>query len=368
MWKKCIAALCAVTFFVSTPGSARCVAAGSAADASNAKGAALIDLDSGRLLFGKDADKRLPMASTTKIMSALLTLEQTQLDAPFVVDETAIRVEGSSMGLRKGDTVTLRALVYGMLLPSGNDAANAAAVRIAGSQAAFVQRMNDRAEELGLENTHFVTPSGLDDEAHYSTARDMALLAREALSNPDFADICSQSTAKVRFGAPPYDRWLKNHNKLLTYRDDVFGVKTGFTKTAGRCLVSAARQGEVGLVAVTLGCGDDWGVHSTLYDTYFAKAERKTLDLPQLTIPVAGAAPLETEWAQKELTLLRDETPDIRITMTPMLFAPVQKGRVVGMAQVVSQGEVIAQIPLTAKEAITVPREKPKGWRGWFWK
>ena len=226
-----------------------------------AKGAVVLDASNGRVLFAQNANGRLPMASTTKIMTALLALEQPDLDEPFVVDPTAIRVEGTSMGLKEGDTVTLRALAHGMLLPSGNDAANAAAVRIAGSKDAFAGRMNERARELGLEDTHYVTPSGLDADGHYSSAYDLAILAAYALENPDFREICCKESAKVEYGNPPYGRWLKNHNKLLGLYPYAIGVKTGYTDDAKRCLVTAAQKDGVTLVAVTLAAQDDFNTH-----------------------------------------------------------------------------------------------------------
>lgn len=146
------------------------------------------------------------------------------------------------MGLKEGDTVTLRTLAHGMLLPSGNDAANAAAVRIAGSKDAFAELMNEKARELGLEDTHYVTPSGLDADGHYSSAYDLAILAAYALENPDFREICCKESAKVEFGNPPYGRWLKNHNKLLNLYPYAIGVKTGYTDDAKRCLVTAAQK------------------------------------------------------------------------------------------------------------------------------
>lgn len=331
--------------------------------ADQAKGAAVIDAESGRLLFAKDAEKKLPMASTTKIMTAMLTLEQTDLDAPFTVDKNAIRVEGSSMGLREGDTVTLRALAYGMLLPSGNDAANAAAVRIAGTKERFAALMNERAGELGLSDTHFVTPSGLDDSMHYSTAYDMALLAREALQNSDFSEICAKSSAKVQYGNPPYDRWLKNHNKLLTYYPGTVGVKTGFTDTAGRCLVSAAEKNGIRLIVVTLGCPDDWNVHMKLYDACFAKARRQAVELPQLEIPVAGRAPLRTQWNGSEATALEGEALEVTVTAEPFLFAPVEKGRAVGQAVVCSKGVEVARFDLTAAEDAVLPEPEKPWWK-----
>jgi len=195
-----------------------------------AKACIVMEVQTGRVLFAQNEHERLPMASTTKIMTALITLEQPDLDAVFEVDANAIRVEGSSMGLRDGDKVSLRALAAGMLLPSGNDAANAAAIRISGSIPDFIGKMNQKAEELGMRDTSFETPSGLDGENHYSTAFDMAILTRAALQNDHFVSICSQYRMRASFGNPPAPRWMLNHNKLLNYYEGAFGVKTGFTK------------------------------------------------------------------------------------------------------------------------------------------
>lgn len=329
--------------------------------AEQAKSAAVIEADSGCLLFGKDQDKRLPMASTTKIMSALLTLEQDGLDIPFTVDKDAIRVEGSSMGLREGDTVTLRALAYGMLLPSGNDAAGAAAVRIAGTKERFADLMNQRAEELDLANTHFVTPSGLDDKEHYSTAYDMALLAREALQNGEFAEICRKSSAKIQYGNPPYDRWLTNHNKLLKYYPGTVGVKTGFTDRAGRCLVSAAQRDDMTLIVVTLGCPDDWNTHMKLYDACFSKLRRRTVALPADPIPVAGAGFAAVQWDGWDVTAPADEPLELTVAREPFLFAPVEAGRVVGKGVVKAGGAVVGEFTLRATESVTLP-DPPKSW------
>lgn len=187
----------------------------------SAKAAVVISADTGEVIYAHNAAEKLPMASTTKIMTTLLCLESGGLYDEFTVDSEAIKVEGSSMGLREGDTVTKYALCCGMLLPSGNDAANAAAVKISGSIEKFAELMNKRAREMGLSKTYFVTPSGLEGEGHGSSAADMALLAREALKNDIFREICSQTSLKLRFGDPPYERWLKNTNRLLTDRKSV---------------------------------------------------------------------------------------------------------------------------------------------------
>ena len=183
----------------------------------SAVSAIMIEANTGTVLFSKNEKEHRQIASTTKIMTALLTLEAGEPGKEFEVDPTAIKVEGTSMGLREGDIVTRRALCYGMLLPSGNDAANAAAVNISGSKLQFAKLMNKRAEEIGMNDTNFVTPSGLDADGQYSCAYDLALLTREAMNNKDFADICALSKAKVAFGNPVNERWLVNSNKLLIH-------------------------------------------------------------------------------------------------------------------------------------------------------
>ena len=230
--KKTVAAW-AVLLVLMQPAAALCLATGEDLEV-GAAAAIVMEAETGEVLFSQDIHRQLPMASTTKIMTAWLTLEQPDLWREFTVDDDAIRVEGSSMGLQAGDAVTLYALAAGMLLASGNDAAGAAAVGISGSMAAFAGEMNRRAAMLGMNNTHFVTPSGLDAEGHYSTAYDMALLARAALQNPLFAEIAASRRMTVCYGQPPYPRSLLNHNRLLSLYGDAIGVKTGFTKKAGR--------------------------------------------------------------------------------------------------------------------------------------
>ena len=236
--KKQTAAILLTAALVAQPAAAQCLITGEDYGV-GASAAIVMEAQSGEVLFAQNIHEQLPMASTTKIMTALLTLERQDLQEEFTVDDTAILTEGTSMGLQKGDTVTLYALAVGMLLSSGNDAAGAAAVRLCGSLADFAREMNRRAASLGMNNTHFVTPSGLDAEDHYSTAYDMALLARAALQNPLFAEIVAARRLTVWYGQPPYARSLLNHNRLLSLYGDAIGVKTGFTKKAGRCLVSA---------------------------------------------------------------------------------------------------------------------------------
>ena len=243
----------------------------------SAVSAIVIEADTGTALWEKNADEHRAMASTTKIMTALLTIEAGGLDREFTVDPLAILVEGTSMGLREGDRVSRRDLLYGILLPSGNDAANAAAVSVSGSIGAFVELMNSRAQELGLSNTHFVTPSGLDADGHYTTARDLAKLAAFAMKNEVFREVAACKSAEVEFGNPPYKRTLYNSNKMLRRYDGAIGVKTGFTRAAGRCLVSAAERNGRTVIAVTLNDPDDWNDHIALLDDAFSRYSEVTL-------------------------------------------------------------------------------------------
>jgi D-alanyl-D-alanine carboxypeptidase/D-alanyl-D-alanine carboxypeptidase (penicillin-binding protein 5/6) len=328
-----------------------------------AKAAIVMEARTGRVLFAQNEHEKLPVASTTKIMTALLALEQPDIDAVFEVAPDAIRVEGTSMGLLEGDRASLRTLAAGMLLSSGNDAANVTAVRISGSLPAFSEKMNERARSIGMENTSFITPSGLDAENHYSTAYDMALLARAALNNPDFVDICSQYRMRVSYGNPPYNRWLQNHNRLLSSYDGVFGVKTGFTRKSGRCLVSAAARDGVELIVVTLSCPDDWNTHRGLYDRFFKELTLKNLaaDIPEMTIPVAGG----TDASVPAVTFEESNIPvlvsgsDIRyeIALPPFVYAPVAEGQYLGEARIFLDGERVSTLSLIAGNQVTLLHE-----------
>lgn len=340
------------------------------AQAVGAAAAVVMEAESGVLLFAQNADKRLPMASTTKIMTALLTLEAENLDLPFVVDDAAIRVEGSSMGLTTGDTVTLRALAGGMLTASGNDAANAAAVRVAGGLPAFVAMMNSRAAALGMGNTHFANPSGLDAKEHYSTATDLAKLTRAALQNPAFAEMCAARRLTLHFGNPPYDRSLLNHNRLLSLYPPAIGVKTGFTREAGRCLVSAARKGDVTLIAVTLGCGDDWNVHQQLYEQHFPLVQRVAIaPIQGLTLPVVGGVkdfvPVQQQGAFS-YSQPKGTPRQVKQTIFAPQFAysPIKKGDILGKIVYDIDNEYLGEAMLTATEDIlTAPPAKRPWWR-----
>ena len=338
-----------------------------------AKAAVVISADTGEVIYSLDHNEKLPMASTTKIMSALLCIESGGLDEPFVVDSDAIRVEGSSMGLQEGDIVTKYALCCGMLLPSGNDAANAAAVEIAGSIEDFAQLMNDRAMEIGLSKTYFVTPSGLEGEGHGSSAYDMAVLASVALRNEVFRDICSSESIKLEFGNPPYTRWLSNTNKLLSLYGGTYGVKTGFTDEAGRCLVSACERDGKNLICVTLNDRNDWNDHMSLYDYCFGRVSTVEPQLPQdITLELAGSDQDKIKVTAAELpspvTVGSEEACELsyKIISPPFVYAPVRVGDELAELSISCNGREIRRIPLTAAENADLKASVPKKKKGFF--
>jgi D-alanyl-D-alanine carboxypeptidase/D-alanyl-D-alanine carboxypeptidase (penicillin-binding protein 5/6) len=332
----------------------------------SAKAAILIDADSGRVLFEKNKDDKRPVASTTKIMTTLLLLESGDLDTEFTVDPVAIQTEGSSMGLQEGDIVSKRDLAYGMMLPSGNDAANATAYLLGGDLSGFAKMMNDKAAALGLTSTHFITPSGLHSPNHYSTAYDMAMLTREAMENEVFRDIAATESIKIEYGNPPYGRWLSNSNKLLTLYDFCTGIKTGFTDEAGRCLVSSASKDGVNLIAVTLFAPDDWNDHIKMFDYGFAATHNKTLDVDigKPAVNVAGGTSEKVSLKLKNApTLLEidgEEEPqiDCKILVPGYVFAPVKSGETVGKAQFIADGKVFDTVDLIAEKDIPADTKK----------
>lgn len=333
----------------------------------SAKSAAVMNYDTGELVFSKNAFEKRAMASTTKIMTALLTIEAGDLDRKFTVDSMAIRVEGTSMGLKEGDIVTRRALCYGMLLPSGNDAANAAAVSVSGSIAEFARLMNKRAAEIGMKDSSFVTPSGLDAEGHFTTAYDMALLTREALQNETFREICTASTMTLEYGNPPYSRTLTNLNKLIDVYDGCIGVKTGFTDNAKRCLVSAAKREDVTVIAVTLNASDDWNDHGKMLDYGFSEIRPHNIDAHTFALEAVGGE-FDTVNAvpEKRLTLgLTDVSARkirIKYYLPDFVYADISKGDVLGTAYVYCGDILIDEIKLLADTDCRKVQDNKNAW------
>ena len=272
--RQAAAALCAAAFFLGAAGISSAAQLAPPPQVS-AKSAALLDGMTGECLYAKNGNQRALIASTTKIMTGLLVCEAGELDRTVTVPDAAVGLEGSSMYLKKDETLTRRDLLYGMMLHSGNDAALTLAISVSGSEAAFVRQMNLRARALGLTQTHFANPHGLDSGENYSTALDLAHLAQAALQNAQLRAVVSTKTAVCA------GRTLTNHNKLLWRYDGCIGVKTGYTRHAGRILVSAAERDGRMLIAVTISDPDDWRDHTALLDYGFAVLGRDTHVYPQ---------------------------------------------------------------------------------------
>lgn len=316
--------------------------------------AVLYEPESGRVLFEKDAHTPRAMASTTKLMTALLAAENAEPDRDVVVTKEAVMVEGSALGLRAGDHISMRDLVTGLLLESGNDAANVIAVTLAGSLPAFADIMNRRAAQLGMEHSVFVTPSGLDQENHSACAYDMALLGAEVMRHPELAAICATKQTVIEMGNPKRKVTVTNHNKLLSLYGPAVGMKTGFTKKSGKCLVSAAEQDGVRLIAVTLNGGDYWNDHIKLYEYGFGQVEKAALEMPSLApVPVAGGMTGQVDVQMETppaVTLLKGEAAQVVCTVErePFVWAPVTGDQILGWVSYRLGERELCRLPLTA--------------------
>lgn len=332
-----------------------------------AKAVALVNADTGEVLFTRNGNERLPMASTTKIMTAILLLENANLSEEITTTKQMVTVEGSSMGLLEGDKVTYETLLYGMMLPSGNDAATTVAIALGGSLDGFSRMMNKKAAELGLDNTHFVTPSGLDSELHYSTALDMAKLAVYAMKNKKFKEVVSTKSIRVEYGNPPYSRSLFGHNKLLENYEWANGIKTGYTSKSGRCLVSSASKDGLNLVAVTLGDSNTVASHKKLLEYGFTNLTKYTLELPYeySKIPVISGtdkyAKLMVESKTVGLSAAERESLEYEITLKPFVYAGERKGSAVGNIKFYTKNGMLAELPIILKENTKILDSNRKG-------
>lgn len=318
----------------------------------SAASAILMDADSGRVLYAQNADRKMRIASTTKIMTALVAIEQGDLSDTVKVSREAAYTEGSAMYLKEGETLTLETLLYGLLLCSGNDAAVAVAQHIGGSVKKFVALMNTRAAELGMADTSFANPNGLDDEAHFSTARDMAKLAQAALNNETLMRIAS--TRSVTIGG----RTMQNHNKLLGWMEGCLGLKTGYTKAAGRTLVSCAQQNGQRLIAVTLQDGNDWADHQALYAYGFSAYPRSicaTRGKPLTQTAVRNGVMAEIPLIAGESfcwPTAAGETVTTEICLDRPLVAPLSAGTTVGAAVFSLNGTEIGRVSLVVGRTV----------------
>lgn len=329
----------------------------------SARKAYVLDSVSGRVLYEKNADERSLIASTTKIMTALIVCEQCNVLDRMRIPKEAVGIEGSSMYLQEGEVLTLQELLYGLMLSSGNDAAVALAIYCGGTVEGFAELMNDKARILGLRNTHFENPNGLDSPGHYSTAKDLAILAAYAMENPVFAK--TVSAKKMKIG----QRYLTNHNKLLWRVPGADGVKTGFTKAAGRVLVSSASRGGRRIVAVTIDDPHDWQDHAQLLEDGFSRyspqhivSEGSCID----TLEVIGGENSRVEILAAEpfeYAIAPEERPHLVYSSPGFVYAPVVEGASAGYAYAVIDDKAIGKIPVIYGKTIEQIPESPSFWK-----
>ena len=315
----------------------------------SAKAACLMDADSGRLLFGKNENIKMPMASTTKIMTAIIALESgIPLDYEFIVPAEAVGIEGSSIYLEKGEKITLEALLYGVLLCSANDASIATALLVSGSVESFVNEMNKKAILLGLDSTNFDNPHGLYSDNHYTTAKDLALLMAYCIKNSKFTEI-SGCTKKVFPKEDCSTRVMVNHNKLLNENIGIIAGKTGFTKKSGRCLVSCAQRDGLRLIAVTLNAPNDWQDHKNLFDFGYNSYKNLNLNAISISIPLISGQKSSVRASSNSISITipkEYEDIDVVIEAPRFLFAGARKGNQIGLVLYKYRGKILASSPL----------------------
>ena len=333
----------------------------------SSESAMLMDASDGSVLYEKNAHQKKGMASTTKIMTALIASEYGELDRPLDIPKAAIGVEGSSIYLSEGERLSVRELLYALLLSSANDAAEALAILCHGSIESFVEKMNARALSLGLKSTHFVNPHGLYHEEHYTTAYELALIARAALNEPTVSEIA----ATYRYRIPKRDscneRYLINHNKLLRLYDGAIGLKTGFTKKTGRCLVSAATRNGLTLIAVTLNAPDDWNDHIKMLDYGFDMYESITvyeMGEYRYFLPLVGGKDSYLILSNTEAVILtlpkaRGKIKEKIILRHRFEIAPVYTGTVLGTLRCEAEGKYSESYLAAVCDAPAAQTRKP---------
>ena len=333
----------------------------------SARRAYVLDAVSGRVLCEKNADEQSLIASTTKIMTALVVCEQCNVLDRMRIPREAVGIEGSSMYLQEGEVLTLQELLYGLMLSSGNDAAVALAIYCGGTVEGFAEMMNDKARVLGLRDTHFENPNGLDSPGHYSTARDLATLAAYAMENPIFRKTVSTKSLKVG------ERYLTNHNKLLWRVEGADGVKTGYTKAAGRILVSSAARDGRRIIAVTLDDPNDWLDHEKLLEEGFAAYEShqilKTGDIVG-SLEVAGGEKCRVNVLAAEdfcYPVAEGEKISLMLPGSGFVYAPAVEGADAGFVYVLINGNAAGKVPVIYGSTIEqIQEEKRSFWQKLF--
>lgn len=361
--KRLIAVLLAIITFALP---LRALAAGELDFDLEASAMALVEQSTGTVLASLNADLKLPMASTTKIMTALVVIENCGLDELVEIDERAVGVEGSSVYLEMGERMTVRDLLYGLMLASGNDAAVALACHAAGGTEEFARMMNERARRMGLVSTNFVTVNGLSAEGHYTTARELCTIARAALEEPVFREMVSAKYYTAQSGS--HVRTFKNKNSLLWDYEGALGVKTGYTMAAGRCFVFAAERESMTVVGALLNCRPMFEKAKLLLDHAFANYRLCTViaaGSPAGTANIKNGASgvLSAEVKDSIIAVMRrDEQADFTVSVImDELTAPIEKGQVVGTVTVYRGGEPVGTSPLIAAESV-----KERSFAFWF--
>lgn len=341
----------------------------------SARSCVIIDERSGRVLLSHNADAPLPMASTTKIMTALLAIELGDPDAPVTCSRNAFGVPGTSIYLSRGETLTLRQMLYGLMLASGNDAAVAIAEHIGGTVEDFCRMMTERAAALGCTDTVFLSPHGLPADGHHTTARDLALIAREAMKHELFREIVGTGRATIPWEGRSYDRVLNNKNRLLSTYEGCTGIKTGYTRKAGRCLVFGAERDGMRIIGVVLNCSDWFDEAARLMDAAFGQYEAVTMLCEGECV---GVLPVGMSGGQSVSVLLsadlsgvvpRGSVPLVETELPDMPEAPVIAGQRLGTARLISGGQVIAEVPLVASDTVhrdDFPSRWERYWQDWF--
>ena len=336
------------------------------ARAVSAEKAMVLDAATGRAIYEKDADRQSLIASTTKIMTALIVCEQCNVLDRMRIPKEAVGIEGSSMYLREGEILTIQELLYGLMLSSGNDAAVALAIYCGGTVEGFAELMNDKARLLGLKNTHFENPNGLDSPGHYSTARDLAVLAAYAMDNPIFYKTVSAKTVTVG------SRSLRNHNKLLWQVEGADGVKTGFTKAAGRILVSSATRNGRRLICVTLNDPNDWADHGQLLEQGFSRYRLRRIVTAGECVGslevVSGMGERVQILAAEDFdyALAEDENPILVLPGPGFVYSPVAQGADAGYAYIFLEGKAMGKVRVIYGQTVEKEQEEENFFRKLF--
>ena len=343
MRKGCLILLCAALLCAAAP------AAQAEEELTLSARCAVLAGPEGQLLYERNAHERCPIASTTKLMTALVVLEHSALPEEVCVDAASCGVEGSSMYLRPGERYTVEELLTGLLLVSGNDAAEALALHCAGSQAQFVAWMNEKARELGMADSHFMNPHGLSDPEHYGSAADLVTLLRACMERPELARILGKSSATVG------EQCFANHNKLLWRCPGCLGGKTGYTMAAGRCLVTCCEREGTRLFCATLAAPDDWNDQLALYDWGFARySTRNATEDLHFSVPLLSDPASEISLTAEPLRLFLPLETELQFEaeLPRFVFPPVRPGEVGGLVTVLLNGEVLGSAPLRFEQGI----------------